>query len=101
MKIKDILGKIDNVDVYDDFTEELGIAYCATTLTSAGAEKFADVLELDCNINGDVVIVEIDKLSEGEDERMLQLAIEMFEGMAGSCSENDYEKYFIEEVENV
>lgn len=98
MKIKDILGKVDNVDVYDDFTEELGVVYCGETLTVAGAEKFAEVLELDCSINGDNLIVEINKLDDGEDERLLQLAIDMFESMAGLCSESDYKKYINEEV---
>ena len=96
MKVKDLLVKEIDIDVYDNVVEELGIAFCgAMELTDEGKEKFADVLEYDIEINEDygVAIVDID-YDDWEDR--LKKAKRLFYSLAGYCSEENYNRWFIE-----
>lgn len=96
MKVKNIIGKCKrDVDVIDDYTEELYIAYCNTKLTEEGKRIFAEVLELEVNLaGGDTITICIDQEDEAEAERLLGLAKDMFEGMAGECAADDWDLWF-------
>ena len=51
VKVRDLIAQSIDIDVYDDVTEELGIAFCGPMeLTDEGAEKFADVLDYDISL---------------------------------------------------
>ena len=87
------------VDVYDNYTEELAIAYCGTQLTEAGKKKYAEVLAFEVeSIHNNIAIIKIDNGTDPEEitEKKLAKAIDMFNSMAGYCSVKKYDKYFID-----
>lgn len=89
MKVKDIIETQTDIDVYDNYTEELGVAYCGTKLTEAGKKEFADVLEYEIeSISNDFAIIAIDNGTDTETvtKKKLARAMKMFYGMAGYCS---------------
>lgn len=99
MKVKDLIEMKTEIDVYDNYTEELGVAYCGTQLTEAGKKKYADVLEFEIeSIKDEVVVIAIDNGTDPEavTEKKLAKAMDMFYGMAGYCSTEKYDKYFID-----
>ena len=105
MKVQDLLEvyKGSAIDVYDNYTEELAVAYCGEKLTAEGKERFAEVLEMEIEaLYDDSVIIAVDQehgKSMAECERRLALAKEMFYGMAGYCSESDFNRWFCEAEE--
>lgn len=94
MKIRNLLKQEIDIDVYDDATEELGIAFCGPQeLTEEGEREFADVLDYECSIGDQCVIIHVD----GEDwEHKLERAELLFESMAGYCSAEQFDKWFKE-----
>lgn len=101
MKVKDFLKLDCDIDVYDDVCEELGIAFCGPMeLTDEGAEHFAEALEYEIEINDDVAIVHVDDDEDKVWKRKLRKAKELFEGLAGYCAADDYDRWF-REVERV
>ena len=95
--------KLDaDIDIYDNVCEELGIAFCGPMgLTEEGEREFAEILDLNVDIytSGDgykTAVLRIDDESSKVWKRRLRIAKEFFEGMAGYCCEQDYEKWFIE-----
>lgn len=94
-------GTQDDIDVYDNVCEELGIAYCGgATLTKCGEKKFAEVLEYEieviepkCKYDCPVAIVDID---DDDWEKKLKRAKEFFYAAAGYCPDRDYRKWFKE-----
>ena len=99
MTVKDLLAIKDiDIDVYDNYCEDLGIAYCGTQLTEEGKEKYKEILELEIELDlkNDiaVVIIDIPERTEKECNRLLKKACNMFNGMAGYCDEEYYNKYF-------
>lgn len=93
-------GSHNDIDVYDDVCEELGIAYCGGyKLTKEGKEKFKDALELeieaDENPKYPVAIVYVDD-KEGVWQKKLKSAKEFFYSIAGYCSDEDFDKWFVE-----
>lgn len=99
--IKDFIEVFDGtVDVYDNYTEELGIAYCGEKLTPEGEAQFAAALKLPIQqIRNDIVIIAVDAVGQSpkETEKKLLLAKDFFESAAGLCSATDYDKWFKEE----
>lgn len=104
--VKDLIEVEHDVDfdVYDDYTEELGIAYCGTKLTKEGYKHFAEALELPVsniyrNVDGEIetVIIGVDAGTDRECEHRLKIAIELFYGMAGYCPCEDWDKWFKED----
>lgn len=88
------------IDVYDNYVEELGIAYCGEKLTKAGKEHFAEALQLPIDhFDTEVVVLQIDEkgLDEKTVEHRLEIAKELFESIAGMCSASDWDKWFTEE----
>lgn len=91
-------GTQDDIDVYDNVCEELGIAYCGgIELTKAGEEQFKEVLdyeiEIETNPRYSVAIVDVDK---HDWKSRLKKAKEFFYSAAGYCADTDYEKWFKE-----
>lgn len=98
MKVKDFIKIEQDTDVFDNVCEELAIAFCgAIKLTREGKEKFADVLEYDIDVRksflADVAVIDIDY---DDWKERLKKAEEFFYSIAGYCSEENYNKWFIE-----
>ena len=99
--IEELLKMELDIDVYDDYTEELGIAFCGPAeLTEEGRKYFEPVLKLnvamvmDDTEFSDYGIVEINELDNPEEA--LDMLCELFNGLAGYCSETLYNKWFEE-----
>ena len=91
-------GTHDDIDVYDNVCEELGIAYCGSIeLTKAGEEHFKEVLdyeiEIETNPRYSVAIVDVDK---HDWKSRLKKAKEFFYSAAGYCKDSDYKVWFRE-----
>lgn len=101
MKVIDFIEKFTGtIDVYDNYTEELSIAYCGEKLTEAGKKHFAEALQLPINhFDTEVLVIEIDskELSDSQVEHRLKIAKELFESIAGMCSATEWDKWFTEE----
>ena len=103
MKIKEFInlwadGEHDDVDVYDNVCEELGIAFCGGyTLTEEGTEHFKDALELEIDVieRDCIAIVDVDD-EEGIWQKKLKKAKEFFYSIAGYCNDENFEKWFVE-----
>ena len=98
MKVKDFIKIEQDIDVFDNVCEELAIAFCgAIKLTKEGKKKFADVLEYDIDVRksflADIAVIDID-YDDWKDR--LKKAKEFFYSVAGYCSEENYDKWFIE-----
>lgn len=98
MKIKDFINIEEDIDVYDNVCEELGIAFCGPLeLTEEGEKEFAEVMEYEIEISRgprySVAVVDIDC---PDWKRKLRKAKEFFYSAAGYCADEDYEKWFKE-----
>lgn len=100
MKVRELLKMDIDIDVYDNVTEELAVAFCGPMeLTEAGIRRFGEVLDywVELTNKGGYIyaIVAVDDPDDEDGwERKLELAKELFEGMAGLCSATDYELWF-------
>ncbi len=99
MKIRELIKIEQDIDVYDDVCEELGIAFCGPMeLTEVGENYFAEVLDYECEMLAPpkgygcgCVIVHVD----GENwKKKLRRAKAFFESMAGYCADDDYQRWF-------
>ena len=101
MKVKDLINLDICIDVVDDVTEELYIAFDGPlTLTEEGRRKFEEVLEFPVDINahspmGPVAIIGIDDYEDSVWEARLEKAIEFFESAAGLYSSKEYDSWFM------
>lgn len=94
MKIKELLDKEIDIDVYDDVTETLGIAFCGPAkLTKTGEKYFAAALDLDVELFDDHAIVHVDG-QEGVWQKNFEAASEFFHAAAGYCAESSYNEWF-------
>ncbi len=99
MKVRDLLKMEICVDVVDDVTEELYIAFDGPQeLTRIGKMKFALALDLEVEPSRDpgLWIVKVDDDDERIWKRRLNNARDLFEGMAGFCTVDEYELWFTE-----
>lgn len=108
IKVKDLLEMDVDVDVYDNITEELAIAFCgAVELTDEGKSHFEVILnrEVELDEESGVAIVDChDEFFPNErgvtglttDEFYLEQAKELFYSAAGYCTEEKYNRYFKE-----
>ena len=99
IKVRELLKQEIDIDVYDDYTEELGIAFCGPMkLTKEGQEYFKDVLDYDIIVytNNDLqeAVVQVGDYDDAEDR--FDKACELFNSMAGYCSDTNYNKWFKE-----
>lgn len=91
--IRELLKTQICIDVYDNLTEKLGIAFCGPIeLTEEGMKKFGDLLDYKVNLNKrkdwEWAVVEVST------EKEVNRLCELFESLAGYCSESDYDKWF-------
>ena len=99
MKLRDFIKLEEDIDVYDDVCEEIGIAFCgAMELTEEGAEHFAEVLDYDMSIDtsGDyaTAVVHVDDEDEKTWKHKLRKAKEFFYSAAGYCDADDWDRWF-------
>ena len=99
--VRDLLEnyeEIGDIDVYDDYDERIGIAYCGTQLTEKGKEKFKEVLDFPISVADECVVIQTDGMgTDKEIERKLNLAYAMFYGMAGYCPMTEYDELFYDD----
>lgn len=97
MTIRDLISMDIDIDVYDDVSEELGIAFCGSIqLTLLGEKKFSEVMEYPVTIKNDIAIIRIDHIDEKVWKDRLHKAKEFFYAVAGYCSDSNYNKWFRE-----
>lgn len=95
MKVKDLLKKDIDIDVYDNVCEELGIAFCGPQeLTEEGRKHFGRALNLDVELTDKCAIVDVDG-PEGEWQKNLRQAKLLFASIAGYCSVENWNKWFV------
>ena len=98
MKVKELIKQEMDVDVYDDYNEELGIAFCGPCkLTAQGKDRFAWVLEQEIDMFDDAHGI-LTGIVHAENEEEVLKYCEFFEAAAGYCGEYAYGLYFDEEV---
>lgn len=93
-------GTQDDIDVYDNVCEELGIAFCTgIDLTAEGKKQFAEVLDYNIEIVEDpfcpVAVVDVNG-PEGVWQKKLRNAKKFFYAAAGYCADEDYQRWFKE-----
>lgn len=91
MKVRDLLTIDIDADVYDDYDERLGIAFCSGyTLTPIGEKVFEKALNLPISsIRYGVCIIHCETGKEAS------IARDFFESIAGYCSTSDFDKWFV------
>ena len=95
MKVRDLIEQDICVDVYDDVCEALAIAMDGPIrLTKAGKKKFEDVLDYEVKLADGCAIVSVDG-PDGVWQKKLRNAQQLFEGAAGYCTVEDYDKWFV------
>jgi len=98
IKVRELLEKEIDIDVYDNVCEELSIAFCGPVkLTAEAEEKFANVLDLDVMMQEDSrwynwAVVDCDKENWRE---LVEDASYLFSALAGFCAQEDYDRWFI------
>ena len=102
MTVRELLTKELDIDVYDNVCEELGIAFCGPqSLTDDGEAHFAEALNFDVEVIEPneaihqyswVGIVDVDG-EEGEWQKKLAIAKELFHTLAGYCSVSEFERF--------
>ena len=95
--VREFISKEIDVDIYDDYDERIGIAFCGPLkLTEEGEKKFGPILnlpvELYINTPDETPIEAL--LCVSDNEANLSLAADLFLGAAGYCSEHDYNLWF-------
>ena len=96
MKISEFIKIDQDIDVYDDVCEELGIAFCGPLeLTTEGSDHFSEVLDYDITVHDHCAIVSVDG-PEGVWQGRLKKAEEFFYAAAGYCADSDFQKWFKE-----
>lgn len=102
MTVREFLNLSEDIDVYDNVTEGLAIAFCGPIyLTDEGEKEFSEILDFEIEIirdyhYGDTAIVNVDSPDEKVWKKKLKLAIRFFHSLAGYCADEDYAKWFIE-----
>lgn len=98
--VREFIAQDVDMDVYDDVTDELGIAFVGPMeLTDEGKEHFAQVLDLEMMVKeapgfGTNAYVLIDGTDGNGWKKRLKQAKEFFEAAAGYCSADDYDRWF-------
>ena len=92
MKVRDLIKTEIDIDVIDDYTAELEIAFVGPIkLTEEGEKQFYEVMEYDVKLHSDdssTCIVHC------ENDVQFRKAEQFFYAAAGWCSEKNYDKWF-------
>ena len=92
MKVSQFIRQDIDIDVYDDMSEDLGIAFVGpVTLSPAGTDRFKNILDLDITIGDTCAILHI---PAHDSESLLEDAVIFFNSAAGYCSVSEYERLF-------
>ena len=101
MKVRELIAMDIDIDIYDNVSEEIGIAFCgAVELTAEGMKEFSPVLDyriaiLTDTMGYDIGIVEVDDEEPKIPYRVkLNMAKKFFHSCAGYCAESDYDRWF-------
>lgn len=100
MTVRDLLKMEICVDVVDDVTEDLYIAFDGPqALTPEGEKEFALALDLEVRPGADsgLYVICVDDEDDRTWKRRLRNAAKLFEGMAGYCSVPEYKLWFKEQ----
>lgn len=102
MTVLDLIQLQIDLDVMDDVTGELYIAFVGPQLlTREGEKEFADVLTMEVTINNDETLAEIHVDGpEGVWQQRLSNAKRFFYGAAGYVSEMLYDRWFKDDEED-
>lgn len=96
IKVRDLMSMDIDIDVVDDVTEELYIAFCgAYKLSPEAEEHFSEALNYDAEMLDDIVIIHVDAPGDEWKDRLAK-AKELFYSLAGYCDAEDYDKWFEE-----
>lgn len=99
MTIRELIALDIDTDVCNDVTDDWEIAFVGpVTLTEAGKNYFAEVLDIECVVREErgyptVTTVLVDGPAWEHKDR---IANEFFRAAAGYCAENDHERWFAE-----
>lgn len=111
LTVRDLMRIMDDIDVYDDAVEELGIAFCnpfdddevhdwAEYLTEEGMDTFGEVLDYpmeiypyDCGMDMPCAVIHIGD-EAGVWTKKLRKANRFFDACAGYIACDEYEKLF-------
>lgn len=101
MKIKDLLSREIDVDIFNDYLDADVPAFCGPQeLTKAGMEHYKEVLDLEIELDSRPepkwAEIKLDNYSEKEATRLFNAAYVFFADAAGYCSVTKYKKYFKE-----
>ena len=95
MTIRDLLKMEIDVDVLDDYSDDLWIAFGGSlNLTDVGERKFATVLDLPVELNEDEGTACVLLNDYPDCERLERNCIRFFEAAAGFCSAKDCDEWF-------
>lgn len=92
--LKQFLSSDFDIDVYDDYDERLGIAFCGPTfLTEQGEQEFGHLMDKTIEVHfipnyADYAVVHCDTGREASQFKKL------FDSLAGLCSEEDWDRWF-------
>lgn len=91
MKVKDLFDIEDiDIDVCDDYDERCFIAFCGGyALTDEGKERFKVALDIPINHIQNIIGLHCENSKEA------QACKDLFESVAGYCSEKDFDKWFV------
>lgn len=90
MKVRDLLAMDICVDVADDYDERLWIAFDgACRLTEIGEDVFKEALDLEVKLT-----TSNDALILCQNAKEAEIAKELFESLAGYCTEDEWELWF-------
>ena len=84
-----------DMDVFSDYADDLIPAYCGTQLTEKGKERYRSVLALEVEVvNGEIWV----KVENGREHNSV---IKFFSDAAGYISEDEYDEYFRDTIQEV
>lgn len=90
MKVIDVMPFDIDIDVYDDYDERLGIAFCGPIeLTDKAKIDWSDVLNMPITLNRGMYLT-----VHCETGREANRAKNFFESLAGYCSESKWDEWF-------
>ena len=96
--IRGLLRMNIDIDVYDDDSDGIGIAFCGPVgLTDEGRREWRDILDykvsfVDGTICGDIAVVKIP--DDVDYDEMLDRCSDFFGALAGYCSQSDWDEWF-------
>lgn len=96
--IRGLLAMNIDIDVYDDDSDGIGIAFCGPYgLTKEGEKQWGDILDykvsfVDGTICGDIAVVKIP--DDVDYDEMLDRCSDFFGALAGYCSQSDWDEWF-------